>query len=376
MSKGTIVYVGHFELPDKNAAAHRVVTIGKIFYQIGYNVAYLGTVRGAKYFDGIRQSDFDENVYEESYPNSTKKWVKSIFDTKNIKTVVDKYNDVKMIILYNVPYATLKAVRRAFKGSGIKIVYDCTEWNSYAEGNILKRWYKKFDEFQVRNFIAKKTDGLIIISSIMNDKYKKGNDSILLLPPMVDLDDKIWHQDRLTHDDTFEFCYAGAVGNKEKLDCIIDAFNLLDKPKAMLRVIGNDKESFLKLYPGYETVVNDSNITFMGRLSHEDTVKYVLSCDCYIFIREFTRRNNAGFPTKFVEAYTCGIPIITTNVSDVKKYAGITDRVQLLDGTETDGIYNAMKNALTKDNLDKQLDNTFDIKNYIDKSKDWITFAE
>ena len=30
MEKGTVIYVGNFELPDKNAAAHRVMNNGKI----------------------------------------------------------------------------------------------------------------------------------------------------------------------------------------------------------------------------------------------------------------------------------------------------------------------------------------------------------
>ena len=30
MEKGTILYIGGFELPDKNAAAHRVLSNGKI----------------------------------------------------------------------------------------------------------------------------------------------------------------------------------------------------------------------------------------------------------------------------------------------------------------------------------------------------------
>ena len=35
--KGTIIYYGGFSLPDKNAAANRVVSNGKIFKDLGYN---------------------------------------------------------------------------------------------------------------------------------------------------------------------------------------------------------------------------------------------------------------------------------------------------------------------------------------------------
>lgn len=39
MEKRTILYV---ELPDKNAAAQRVLSVAKIFKSIGYNVIFLG----------------------------------------------------------------------------------------------------------------------------------------------------------------------------------------------------------------------------------------------------------------------------------------------------------------------------------------------
>lgn len=379
MSKGTIIYVGHFELPDKNAAAHRVVTSGKILRELGFRVVYLGTVRD-EYFDGIRQSDFSNDVFEESYPNSTKKWIKSIFDAKNIRAVVDKCSNVKMIILYNVPYITLRAVKKEFRGTGIKIVYDCTEWNSYAEGSFIKRWYKKLDEFQIRHFLGSKTDGLILISSLMFNKYKKSNKNILILPPLVDLDDNIWNQQRIKHDNRFEFCFAGSIANKESLDQIVNAFDLLKEQKAYLRIVGLDKDMFVSSYPDCKAVIdrNDDRICFMGRLSHEETVKYVLSCNCYIFIRESTRRNNAGFPTKFVEAYSCGIPIITTDVSDVKKYSDKCDRVVLLENTSVNGILVAMNNILNKhifDKDNKELDKTFDYRNYVEESRNWSSFV-
>lgn len=40
MKKRTILYVGGFELPDRNA--QRVLSVAKIFKSIGYNVIFLG----------------------------------------------------------------------------------------------------------------------------------------------------------------------------------------------------------------------------------------------------------------------------------------------------------------------------------------------
>ena len=62
--KGTIVYYGNFELPDKGASAHRVVNNGKIFQELGYRAVFLGTNQTSDYFEGISQTSFDKNMFQ------------------------------------------------------------------------------------------------------------------------------------------------------------------------------------------------------------------------------------------------------------------------------------------------------------------------
>ena len=69
--KGTILYVGNFELPDKGAAANRVVSNGKLFRKLGYGTAYLGIRKDAD-FAGVQLLDAEQNMYEEKYPQCEK----------------------------------------------------------------------------------------------------------------------------------------------------------------------------------------------------------------------------------------------------------------------------------------------------------------
>ena len=62
-----IIYWGGFELPDKNAAAHRVMANAKLFRQFGYEVVFLGM--SSEQFTGLRKAL--ETVYEESHPRKT-----------------------------------------------------------------------------------------------------------------------------------------------------------------------------------------------------------------------------------------------------------------------------------------------------------------
>ena len=46
----TILYIGGFELPDKNAAAHRVVANGKALRELGYSVVFFDSNRECNKF--------------------------------------------------------------------------------------------------------------------------------------------------------------------------------------------------------------------------------------------------------------------------------------------------------------------------------------
>ena len=147
--KGTIVYYGNFELPDKGASAHRVVNNGKIFQALGYRVVFLGTNQTSDYFEGVKQTSFNKNMFEECYPDTTKRWMKYVFDASNIERLVGMLEDVKLIIAYNLPYFKFNNIKKLSNRLGISAAYDCTEWNGYAEGNFAKRLFKKIDLFQI-----------------------------------------------------------------------------------------------------------------------------------------------------------------------------------------------------------------------------------
>ena len=113
--KGTIIYWGNFELPDKNASANRVVSNGKIFTKLGYRVVFLGSRAASNYFGGVQKTAFDENMFEECYPASTKLWLKYVFDISTIQSLIDRFSDVKLVIAYNIPYFKFTNLRIKFK---------------------------------------------------------------------------------------------------------------------------------------------------------------------------------------------------------------------------------------------------------------------
>jgi len=115
-----------------------------------------------------------------------------------------------------------------------------------------------------------------------------------------------------------------------------------------------------------------NKITFTGRLSHEETIKYVLGCDCYIFIRRSDKRNNAGFPTKFAESYTCGVPVITTDVSDVGEYIRKSGKGSLLKDMTVQSISEAILYQIENKTRDKTLNTAFHYESFIRQTENFL----
>ena len=363
-SKRTVICVGNFELPDKNAAANRVVNNAKLMRSLGVETVFLGACRGEQ-FDGVKKRAFDTgfDMFEQAYPANAGQWARQIFDMKNLKTIVRQYPDTVAVLLYNTQLATVLAARRAFSGSGIRILYDCTEWNTATDGSFLKRAVKNADSYMIEKRLARYCDGLIVVSSRMAKQYAKK--SPLLLPPLVDTQDPIWNQTP-PQQEHFTFCYAGSPSDKDRMDLLIEAFAALPEKAALLRIVGLTEAEYME--NGGRAV--PSGVYFTGRLPHSEAVREILGCDCFIFLREPSRRNSAGFPTKFTEAFTCGVPIITTAVSDVPFYAD--GACTLLRDVSPEGVLGAMRNVLSVSAGPRALRSAFDYRNYTDACGLWL----
>ena len=365
--KGTIIYYGGFSLPDKNAAANRVVSNGKIFKELGYKVVFLGADYEGNGYSGIRE--INNEMWCESHPTGVLQWVKQLLIFSNLKNLVKNEAEAKLVILYNAPFITLLLAKLFLKCRGIEAAYDCTEWTQVTDGSAIKKIFKFVDEIFIRRLMHRIADRVIVISDKMLTAYKK-NKRLIKLPPLVDLSQDMWHQAVGMDDSKFTFCFAGFPdGNKDYIDVVVKAFSSLDCENARLNIVGVTEDQFRALYADVEI---NGNVEFLGKVSHNESIKQILLCDCYVFIRPSDRRNNAGFPTKFVESFTCGGKIITTDVSDVKKYAD--DDCLILDSTDLSELQTAMRKVIDENNVSekKALRDTFDYRNYIDKTKIWL----
>lgn len=368
MDRGTVLYVGNFELPDLGASANRVVSNGKLFRMLGYRTVFLGVKRNDT-FSGIRE--ICAEMYEESGPRTTVQWFRHMVSVGNIRKVIEKTGFPNIIILYNTPFSLLFRVKRVFPQA--KVVYDCTEWSDTTDGSLMKRAVKKTDERFIRTKADKAADGLLVVSTTMLRAYQ--NNHILLLPPLVDVEDPVWRQTGKKEKDSFEFCFSGMLdGNKDSLDMIVRAFSRVDDCRAVLRVVGVDRQSFLKKYPHLESAVSalGDSLIFMGKVSHAETLRYIQNADCNLIIREADRRNTAGFPTKFVEAFTAGKPIIATDISDVKRYVNRESQVHLI-AYAADPLREAMEKSILQSECGVGIRRDFHYASFAPACEAWLS---
>lgn len=352
-----ILYIGGFEMPDKNAAAQRVLSIAKALRESGYDTL----------FYGITQSDdkdgevdgFHYDAYP--HPNGTLAWFKYALGTEIIDYIRKASPDY--VFLYNYPAIAQEKVIRFCRKRGIKTVGDITEW--YRPKTLPKR----IDTYLRMRISNKHLDGVIAISRYLANYYSGQN--VTLLPPMVDKTETKWtikpekHQDEKIH-----LVYIGTGSIKDRLDKVFKGVSLAGVDKFHLDVIGITEQQYLKIYQ-QDLTCSTIDVSFHGRLPHQEALKYLMSADFQIFFRDFIRVNNAGFPTKFVESMSAGIPVITNRISNIDDYVRNGENSFMIEHPEEEEIFEVLKQAssLTRTEIDtiksNCLKDEFDYRRFI-----------
>ena len=328
MTKGTIIYTGGFELPDKNAAAHRVLSNAKILKELGYNVVFIDvdkSISGNSRIISVKRKIQGFDCWSRNYPRSLTGWIDYLCNIEPLIEVVSRYSDIEALICYNYQAIALMKLILYCKRKKVKIISDCTEWLSTNEMNIAFKFIKKLDTSLRMCYLHRHLDGLIVISRYL-EKYYSDCKNVIRIPPLVDFSEEKWKLEitTISTDNKIRLVYAGNPGkHKDKLNLLIDCFyKLKDQPNYEFKIIGITKEQYLYFYPEHINIIDKmrERIFFLGRISHVESLEYVKNADFTIFLRDNTRTTQAGFPTKFIESLSCGTPVITNFSSDLAEY--------------------------------------------------------
>lgn len=318
MHEQTILYIGGFQLPDKNAAALRVLSNGKILRELGYRVIFVNALidSGRTQATLVNYEGFECIEYKRETQG------KYLFSGRRVRSFIEEFK-ADCVIAYNYPAVALNSIRSFCKRKGIKCYADATEWY-VPTGNIVFKIVKGFDSELRMRYVHPRLEGVIAISDYLYCYYSARVKTIKI-PPLVDLNEDKWSAEAVknwleeTDESMLSLIYAGTPSaQKERLDIIIDAVErAAEKRQIFLHVIGITKEQFEAMY--HQKYVG-SHVRFWGRVPNRQVIQMTKEADWTIMLREKNKVVQAGFPTKVSETIACGTPVIANKFSNIEEY--------------------------------------------------------
>ena len=312
-----IVYIVPMDLRSETAATQRVLMIAKAMTRLGHDVEFIDyCAMGEQTYiwEGFQAT----SIYR---TESRADAIRFKISKDAVMSIIGKMKHIDLMIAYNYPGIALRRIAKECRKNHILCVADIADWPD-GQSSFIHRFLMWIDISVRMYYTHKKMDGLIVISDYLSKFY--ATRLKVKLPPLIDRDDKKWLPGVFTSGDCVNITNVTTSGpDKENLKGLI---NMLSECKNLipsrfhLFIMGMTEEKFNQLHHAVVPENVKDSITFMGRVPHSEVIKAIKASDYFAFFREKNRINEAGFPTKFVEAVTCGTPVITTNTSDLSLY--------------------------------------------------------
>ncbi len=372
-----ILYIGGFELPNKNAAAQRVLSNAKLFRDTGNEVVLIGLSKDAVKIEHFTFEGFC--CYNLPYPHSITQWYEYLLTIKWYESFLSSMSP-NIVIAYNHPAIALNKLLLYNRKHRIITLSDCTEWYE-PQGNLLFRLIKGWDVNHRMYNVHCKLDGIITISRYLDDFYKQRGMKTLLLPPLVDIHETKWQKESHNYDKDIKLIYAGSpAGTKDRLDFMIESLNevAMQGRNFEFNIVGITEDEYRKVYLNGLAASIPDFVHFYGRIPHENVIEMLKNSDFQIFLRENHLANNAGFPTKFAETISAGTIVLTNPSSNIKDYMLEGVNSFELDLSSKMTLVNTLFNPLSlskeeikhrKDKIDTSI---FDYRKYTLETKDFL----
>lgn len=396
MSKGTIVYIGGFELPDRNAAAHRVLANGKILRELGYEVVFLGVDSARSVGTELSRHDFfGFECWSVPYPIGGVAWLNYIMGLSTIIKFLRKRRSVKIsgVICYNYPAVAQSRIKLLCQRAGVKMIADATEWYDASAGSLIYRVIKFFDTSLRMHIVHRLADGVITTSKYLTQFYDRMGKVTVELPTLFDANNFKPPPVRENFTRKY-FIYVGSPFDagrinkarsnvKERLDVCVEMFYQLycAGEDFCFEIYGISAEDYLHVFPEHSTMLKKMvRCTFFrGRQPNQLVLKRIAECDFSIFFRDETRVTLAGFPSKLAESISCGTPVISNKMVSLENYAQSEGLLLTSRGEELALVKKVMNYSSAEINAIKQhayRSRKYDYRNYLAKVSAFLAKVE
>lgn len=328
MTKKIIAYVGHMLFPWGQAASRRVYGNAMSLCESGYDVIVASGSDGPSNRININQTNSGailSHIGLGTCPNqkhsSLKKIFRLIFDSSKITIdwLESQKNKPRFIVLYGGYTPYMIRLLPWCRKNNIPLIADIVEWYDPSHHYLGKFNFSYINVDFCQKYLFPKCDGIISISTFLEQYYRNKGCKTLKVPPTVDSD--LFSPLKSSQpSQLLTLVYAGSPGKKKDL--------LKNVINAVLRVDPDGKRIRLKILgPSLATVQNicggislPSSVEALGRIPQPEVSIFVHSADFSVLLREPLRHAQAGFPTKFVESLTNATPVIANITSDLGDY--------------------------------------------------------
>jgi len=176
--------------------------------------------------------------------------------------------------------------------------------------------------------------------------YNGANDSF----HPVDEDIKTKTRDQYTNGSPY-FIFVGSLHPRKNLANLFKAYDIFRKSymcDVKLLIVGAKKWWTKEIDKTFNQLQYKDDVIFSGRLDTEQLRNTIASALAMTYVSYFE-----GFGIPITEAFYCGIPVITSNVTSMPEVAG--DAALIVDPFSSESIADAMVKIATDENLRKSL---------------------
>jgi glycosyltransferase involved in cell wall biosynthesis len=349
-----VAYVGPFHYPEGGAAARRVLGMAECLSIAGYDVVVASGAGDSLGEEDLLQPQGEGIAYcllaervAEHWPRPLRRFRYAWMGKRTVEWLGSRPMPPAAVVLYSGYTPYLQRLLPWCRRNNIPLLFDAVEWYEPSRPlGYLTSPYQWNIEWAMRHLIPK-VDGVIAISRYLAGYYQARGLPLAIVPPTTS---RI-HAGDWQPDSRLRLCYAGNPGvGKDDLPAVLRAIAGLTASGAPvhLTVAGPDQASVMAMM-GESATRQFPWLHTAGSLSHEQVRKLVGRMDFSILVRPQCRTSKAGFPTKFVESFASGTPVIANLTSDLGQYLRDGETGLVCDSNTVVSISETLQRALSLD---------------------------
>ncbi len=368
MKRDVVLYVGAFELPDRNAAAQRVRANATLLAALGYKVVLVGRNSSHKIrANELKQVNYpglEHDCWEMGHPANQLEWIRYITNVSVLENlIVGHYKDrIHSIVCYNFPAIAQLRIKSVASHVGARAMADVTEWYQYLRLSSLAALVKNLDTWFRMRVVNPRMDALITTSHFLTRHYSKWFNHILELPTLIEHDpDDLSGLSVTPNGQKKRLFYGGSGlnkntlakevgGLKDRIDWVIELLAAVKKAGDDFHfdIYGVNREDYMDYLPEHAPLLQllGDSICFHDQQPRHILLDALKNSDFSIFLRAEMRTTLAGFPTKFSESISFGTPVLCNPLENIAPYMHEGENCEQIDYAKFDGAVARIRSCL------------------------------